>query len=91
MNQEIHDVQNCYIYERQRAHLSGIDEVESFTDTEIVALSSLGKILIEGEDLHIDAFSTENKELEIHGRINSLLYLDRENTAKKGFFSRMMH
>ena len=51
--QETNGNQNILVYQRQRAHLDGIAEVESFTESEIVALSSLGRILIEGEQLHI--------------------------------------
>ena len=91
MNPEMNKLQNSFIYQRQRAHLCGIEEVESFTETEIVALSSLGRILIEGEDLHIDAFSTESGELELHGTVNALLYVDQERQTKKGFFSRIIH
>ena len=42
--QETNGKQNICMYQRQRAHLDGIAEVESFTETEIVALSSLGRI-----------------------------------------------
>ena len=48
MLQENGTNQNIIINQRQRAHLDGIVEVESFTESEIVALSCLGKILIEG-------------------------------------------
>ena len=58
--QETNAGQNILLYQRQRAHLDGIAEVESFTSSEIVALSSLGRILVEGEDLHIDSFRTGN-------------------------------
>ncbi|MBQ8401567.1 MAG: YabP/YqfC family sporulation protein [Clostridia bacterium] len=80
--------QNIVITQRQRAHLDGIEEVESFTESEIVALSSLGQIIIEGEELHIDSFSTETGGLDIYGRINGLYYMEERSSAKKGFLSR---
>ena len=89
MNEETAVNQNIFLYQRQRAHLCGIEEVESFTDTEIVALSCLGAISIIGQELKIDNFSTGSGELEIHGKIESFCYFGRENTAKKGLFSRL--
>jgi len=89
MNQENGSKQNIFITQRQRAHLECIEEVESFTDTEIVALSSLGRLIVEGEELHIDAFSTDTGEMEIHGKINGVFYLDEKTPVKKGFFSRL--
>ncbi len=89
MLQETTGKQNIIINQRQRAHLDGIEEVESFTESEIVALSSLGRILIEGEEMHIDNFSTESGGLDIHGRINGVYYMDEKKAAGKGIFSRL--
>jgi len=90
MLQENSTNQNIIINQRQRAHLDGIEEVESFTESEIVALSCLGKILIEGEEMHIDAFSTETGGLDIHGRINSIFYMEEKSSTGKGLFSRLI-
>ena len=87
--QETNAGQNILLYQRQRAHLDGIAEVESFTSSEIVALSSLGRILVEGDELHIDSFRTETGELELHGNINGIYYLDEKAENKKGFFARL--
>jgi len=89
MNGETGIPQDICIYQRQRAHLCGIEEVESFTDTEIVALSCLGTISIMGEELKIDNFSTNSGELEIHGKIDSCCYFGKETKAKKGIFSKL--
>ncbi|MBQ3178558.1 MAG: hypothetical protein IJB52_12135 [Clostridia bacterium] len=90
MLQENGTNQNIIINQRQRAHLDGIVEVESFTESEIVALSCLGKILIEGEEMHIDAFSTETGGLEIHGRINGVFYMEEKSSTGKGLFSKLI-
>ena len=89
--QETIGKQNICMYQRQRAHLDGITEVESFTETEIVALSSLGRILIEGEEMHIDAFSAETGVLELHGNLQGICYLEEKPTRSKGIFSNFLH
>ena len=89
--QETSSKQNICIYQRQRAHLDGITEVESFTETEIVALSSLGRILIEGEEMHIDAFNTETGVLELHGKVQGVCYLEDRQEHGKGLFARLLH
>jgi len=90
MLQENGTNQNIIINQRQRAHLDGIEEVESFTESEIVALSCLGRILIEGEEMHIDAFSTETGGLDVHGRINGICYLEEKSSSGKGLFSKLI-
>lgn len=84
---------NSMIYQRQRAHLTGIGEVESFTESEIVALSSLGRLVIEGSELHIDGFSAQTGVLELHGQIDGIQYWDDKNDkgTKTGFFSHFLH
>lgn len=89
MGEETAVTQNIFIYQRQRVHLCGIEEVESFTDTEIVALSCLGAISIVGEELKIDNFSTDSGELEIHGKIESCCYFGRETNTKRGIFHKL--
>lgn len=93
MVQEQNGEQNIMINQRQRAHLDGIGEVESFTESEIVALSSLGRLVIEGSELHIDSFSAETGVLEIHGQIDGVQYFDDKNDKdqKGSFFSRFIH
>ncbi len=88
--QETNGNQNILVYQRQRAHLEGITEVESFTESEIVALSSLGRILIEGEQLHIDSFNTETGMLELHGNLRSFCYLEEKMETGKGFFTKLL-
>ncbi len=83
--------QNIALFDRQRAQLTGIEEVESFTETEIAALSVLGEITIWGEGLKIRHFSTESGEMEIDGSIESIAYGTRDTGVKKGFFQRLLH
>ncbi len=82
--------QDICIYQRKRIELSGIDEVESFTDNTIVMRSLLGTVTVEGEGLKIDRFSTEKGELVITGRFDSVYYSDSDGTEKKGFFARFV-
>ena len=88
--QENNRKQNIFLYDRQRAHLDGIEEVESFTETEIVALSSLGRILVEGENLKIDSVQTETGIMELHGTIHGFCYLEEKKETGGGFFSRFL-
>ncbi len=82
--------QDICIYQRKRIELSGIEEVESFTENAIVMRSILGSVSVEGEGLKIDRFSTEQGELIITGRFDSVYYFDGESGDKKGFFAKFI-
>lgn len=66
-----------------RAHLSvsGVLDVESFDDRQIVARTSKGNLIIRGGDLHIDKLSLDSGELVVTGLITDLGY---EETAAGG-------
>ena len=90
MNGEKSLHQNIAIWDRQRAQLTGIEEVESFTESEIAALSVLGEVTVWGSGMKIRHFSTESGELEIEGEIESIAYGSSDTGEKKGFFSRLL-
>lgn len=82
--------QDICLFSRKRMELTGIDEVDSFTDEQITVTSSLGRIAIEGRGLRIESFDTERGTLRVNGELDSLYYFgDRDPGEKKGFFSRL--
>ena len=82
--------QDVCLFSRARMELTGIEEVESFSETEILLLSSLGRIAVEGGELKIGTFSAEKGTLELTGRVDSFAYYgERETEGKKGLFGRL--
>ena len=78
---------NLFLYDRTRLEITGVENVESFTDVSVVLHSNAGDLSIEGENLHIDQFSTESGNLTVTGRIDGVLYYAAK--ASGGFFSRL--
>ena len=62
--------------------ISGVQDVQSFHEQEILLLTEEGKLQIKGEGLHVKRLNLEKGEADIEGKINSLIYLSR-NTPKK--------
>lgn len=79
------------VHDRTHAELSGIQEVESFQESEIVLSSVCGELSIEGTDLKIDSFSVESGKIRIVGEISALSYFDKPQPARGGLFSRRTH
>ena len=75
------------IENRQRAELSGIQEVESFDERGVVLHSTAGEITVDGEDLKIDSFSVDSGRVVITGTIDALIYQAKPR-ARRSFFSR---
>lgn len=68
--------------------MTGIKDVLSFDEKEIIALTDIDEILIKGFKLHIINLNLETGDLSIDGEITSLNYLEGKN-AKGGLFSRL--
>lgn len=77
-----------HIENRELMSITGIKEVISFNDVEIVLMTDLGKLRIEGNDLRITKLNVDDGNVIIEGQIIALEY--EETTMQKGgLFSRV--
>ena len=60
---------------RERLSISGVEDVESFDESGIVAHTTRGTLVIHGSSLHIGKLSLEAGDLAIDGVVDSLEYL----------------
>ena len=67
---------------RKKAVITGVQEIHSFNENEVLLLSEAGKILLKGEQLHVRKLNLEKGDAEVEGRVDSLSYLTR-NAHKK--------
>lgn len=83
--------QNLILENRERLTVTGVIDVESFNDENIVVDTELGVLIIKGDDLHISKLNLDNSELNVEGDIVSFEYSESEGSRSKGlgFFSRM--
>ena len=67
---------------RKKTVITGVQDIHSFNENEVLLLSEAGKILLKGEQLHVRNMNLEKGEAEVEGRVDSLSYLTR-NAHKK--------
>ena len=79
--------QNVFMSDRTKMELTGIDDVESFSDTSVIASSSLGSIAIEGENIKIESFSSDTGILIVKGNFDSFCYFGNSDKKKRRLFS----
>ena len=73
---------------RSRMSVSGVEDVDSFDENEIVMFTSKGELIVKGLELHVEKLSLDIGELEITGSINSCEYAE-ERKKQEGFFARL--
>ena len=79
---KIHSAHNLMLENRQNVKMTGIKDINSFDEKEILLFTEAGKLLIKGEELHVKRLNLEKGEADLEGKVDSLTYLSK-NTDKK--------
>ena len=76
---------------RSRGTITGIQEVVSFDENQIVLDTDMGMLTVKGKNLHVSRLTLEKGETDIDGSIDSLAYSSNEAYRKSGesLFSRL--
>ena len=73
---------------RASLSVSGVEEVESFDENAIVMRTSLGTLVVRGEELHIEKLSLDGGDLKVEGMVYSHTYEDGGG-PRAGFLARL--
>ena len=73
---------------RASLSVSGVEEVESFDENAIVMRTSLGTLVVRGEELHIEKLSLDGGDLRVEGMVDSLTYED-DGGSRGGSLARL--
>ncbi len=78
-----HDVK---MYDRKRATVTGVKEVVSFDNNEILLETIQGSLCFRGENLHVKRLTLEKGEVDLEGKIGELKYADSHAMNDAGSF-----
>ena len=76
-------IHNVILENRQRASISGVEDVDSFDEDEIRLFTQLGELTIKGKDLHINEISVESGDVSVEGDIWALVYGEKDRKKKQ--------
>ena len=69
---------------RAYAVISGVEDVISFDEKEIILETTLGRLTIKGEDMKVSRLTVEQGEVEIGGRMDSFVYSESRGRKAQG-------
>lgn len=72
---------------RQDLEMTGVSNVVSFNEEEILATTDWGDLMIKGASLNVEVLDLTTGDLRISGNVTALVYSNR--TSAKGFFRRV--
>jgi sporulation protein YabP len=79
---------NVVMLSRRQMTVSGVSQVTGYDETQIEAETTVGLLLIRGQELNIKNFDAETGDLSLTGSIDGMVYGKREK--KRGFFARIL-
>lgn len=84
MNSNI--MQNLVMENREKASVTGVNDVLSFDDQIVILETSLGLLTIKGENLRINKLSLDSEEVIIEGDLCTLSYSEKDIERKPNSF-----
>lgn len=80
---------NLIMENRRKLSVSGVSDVESFNEDEIILHTDMGGLMIKGSGLHINKLSVEIGEVSLEGEIDGIDYVETKKNKGAGILSRM--
>ena len=75
---------------RQNGRITGVKDIKSFDEKEILLCTQAGKLVIKGEQLHVKQLDLEKGEVDLEGKVDSLTYLSKNTDNRdESLFRRM--
>ena len=76
---------------RSALSITGIRDVVSFDENQVILDTDMGLLTMKGKDLHVSRLTLEKGEVDIDGSVDSLAYSSNEAYRKSGesLFSRL--
>ena len=79
---------NVILDNRRKLMISGVCDVDSFDEQQIILKTDMGEMTIRGSQLHVDKLSVETGDVAVSGTVHGMVYTD-DKTKEGGFFARL--
>ena len=79
---------NITLWDRRIFTADGVIDVLSFDEGLVSLSTSLGLLLVEGEEMRVKKMDMESGVVSLEGKISGMYYTDEAKTHKKGLFGR---
>lgn len=86
---ELQNDVDLMLWNRKKLNLQGIEDVISFDELNVYLITKDGHLSIDGTDLHITTLDVSAGKMIIEGYIRSIIYNDKEQLTKNGFFTKV--
>ena len=72
--------------ERRQLTMTGVTEVVSFDETQVVLQTSLGTLVVQGQELHLKTLSLDGGQVAVDGQVAALIYEEPRQSGWRRFW-----
>ena len=65
---------NIFIEDRCKLSISGVEDIDTFDETNFVAITTEGALIVKGTDFHISKLNVDTGELIVEGTVDSCVF-----------------
>ncbi|ELK48355.1 sporulation protein YabP [Halobacillus sp. ACCC02827] len=81
---------NVKVWNRRNIEITGVKEVDSFDSEEFLLQTSMGYLVVRGQNLQMKNLDLDSGVVAIKGKMHEMTYLDEHQGEKaKGLFSKL--
>ncbi len=77
------------IENREKTVVSGVKDVESFDENEVIVDTELGLLTLSGENFKLNKLVVDTGELVVWGTVDEINYSVKGNKEKEGFLTKL--
>lgn len=81
--------QRLVLDNRKTMTVSGVENVDCFSEHEIILITNLGKLTIKGEHLNVSKLNVDTGDFSMNGYVTSLVYSKATGASRAGFLERL--
>lgn len=80
LNKRVHKL---ILNNRKACNLTGVSDVLSFDENEIILETDQGMLMMKGKELHVNRLMLDKGEVDIDGRVDSITYSEQNGKADR--------
>ena len=90
MTEEQNAGSKILLINRKNISIDGVRDILAFDENELIVMTTLGNLIVEGQELHVLSLSVGDGKIVLEGKIDEICYLtEKEKKQKqKSFFKK---
>jgi sporulation protein YabP len=78
-----------HIDERQRVTITGVTQVDTFNEDNVILHTTMGVLNIKGKGMKVNKLNVDNGDMSIEGEVMSLIYTSKDSSSRESLIKKL--